>query len=106
MTGVRVGSRLERLIQLRTKIDQEIAAEARAAALRAPAKPQPEPKPGVAAPVCPPSTGDALLVELGVTGNEVKLWAVSVGLVDKVNRGPCPNSLIDEYATAHREIRE
>lgn len=100
MSGVRTGSRLQRLLRLRARIDQEIAVEARAQALRG-AQPPPRVRPAPPEPI--PVIVGATLDELGVSGNDVKLWALSVGLVDKVNRGPCPNSLIDEYATAHRK---
>lgn len=42
------------------------------------------------------------LRRLGVTSNEVKTWAVSVGLVDKVRRGRIRAELVQAYEDAHQ----
>lgn len=41
------------------------------------------------------------LTELGVTSNDVKVWAVSAGLLDAVRRGRVKASLVEAYAAAH-----
>lgn len=102
MSGVKVGSRLERLERLRTTIDQEIAVERHRLALAAPPAPppvRPFEKPKRKSPV--PSGGDQLLRELGITAHDVKVWAVAQGHLDKVHRGRVAGHLVDAYALAH-----
>ncbi|TAJ21807.1 MAG: hypothetical protein EPO65_00470 [Dehalococcoidia bacterium] len=103
MSGVQVGTRLDLLERLRVKIDQEIAVERRKLALNAPgprARFEVYEKPKRKAPE--PSAGDRLLVELGVTAHEVKVWAVSVGILDQIRRGRVAGHVVDAYALAHR----
>lgn len=103
MSGVQVGTRLDLLERLRVKIDQEIAVERRKLALNGPgprARFDVFEKPKRKAPE--PAAGERLIAELGVTTRDVKVWAVSVGLLDQVRRGRVAGSVVDAYALAHR----
>lgn len=40
------------------------------------------------------------LEQLGVTSHDVKVWAVSAGLLDRVRRGRIRGELVEAYATA------
>ena len=42
------------------------------------------------------------LERLGVTSHDVKVWAVSVGLLDAVRRGRIKGALVDAYEAAHQ----
>jgi hypothetical protein len=42
------------------------------------------------------------LEELGVTSTAVKVWAVSVGLIDRVRRGRIRGSFVEAYAAHHQ----
>jgi hypothetical protein len=46
------------------------------------------------------------LLQLGVTSHEVKVWAVSVGLLDAVRRGRIKAAIVEAYATAHTTLEE
>lgn len=41
------------------------------------------------------------LEQLGVTAHDVKVWAVSVGLLDQVRRGRIKGEVVEAYANAH-----
>lgn len=102
MSGVQTGTRLERLERLRVEIDQEIAQERRRLVLDSPPlarRFEVYEKPKRKA----PSTGDQLMRELGVTANDVKVWAVSVGILDQVRRGRVASHVVDSYAQAHHQ---
>lgn len=123
MSGVRVGTRLEQLQDLRrqtavqheharrtgapaadlgallARIDVEIRAEG--------GTPPPAPRPP--APDAPRrrtslTSDDAVRVmaELGVTSNDVKRWAVDQGLLDAVKRGRIRVDLVETYARHHQ----
>lgn len=105
MSGVQTGSRLDRLLALRSQIDMEIAAERRKEALSAP-------------PPAPENLTDyeirsrrqkasaevtrKRLAQLGVTSREVKEWAVRAGHLAAVTRGRVALDLIDDYVHAHQ----
>ncbi|WP_183092922.1 hypothetical protein [Nocardioides stalactiti] len=44
------------------------------------------------------------LQQLGVTSHDVKVWAVSVGLLDQVRRGRIKGAVVEAYATAHQQL--
>lgn len=48
----------------------------------------------------------ARLGQLGVTAHEVKVWAVSVGLLDQVRRGRIRGELVEAYASNHHPISQ
>lgn len=101
MTGVRVGTRLDQLLALRRQVDQEIATERRRLALDVGHRP--------AATLHvdePPPKGDASVAALArhrLTAKQVKVWAVSVGLLDEVKRGRVAADLVHAYVDAHQD---
>ena len=96
MSGIRVGTRLDRLIDLRRQVDDEITRERRRIEL------------GVSPTATPTSTGQpeqppVTLQDLGKTALEVRRWALDEGLVDRITTGRIPQWLIDYYAASHPE---
>ncbi len=102
MSGVKVGTRLERLYLLRDQIRHEIAAEERALVLNGGRGSMPRRLRARAGTVAADARKAASLDELGVTAKQVKQWAVEVGLIPAVVRGRVAQALVDEYAHAHR----
>lgn len=91
MSGVVVGTRLERLRELRAQVDREIAAEERRVATGAPA---------------PRSRGSLSVapwegIAEHVTSRDIKEWAVRQGLLERPRRGRAPRHLVDAYRKAH-----
>lgn len=109
MSGVSSGSRLERLYALRDQIAHEIAHEERLVALDGGRIDQKGRRRFVVFKGSNQAVATrgadkrkaASLDELGVTAKQVKVWAVSVGLVDAVHRGRVAQTLVDAYAEAH-----
>lgn len=94
-----IPAELAKLYTLQTRLVIEIALEdARAAALA------PRPAPTSVAPgsrrSSPPDRVGDHLARLGVTAHQVKEWAVTQGLVDKVRRGRIRGELVDAYDEA------
>lgn len=86
-------ARLELLLQ---RCDEALAAERSTAATTHAATPAGLPLGG-------PSIELRALADLGVTARDVKLWAVSAGLLDAVHRGRVKHDLVLAYADAHRQ---
>lgn len=101
MSGITVGSRLEQLERLRTRLDQEIAQERLRVVLGQ--------KVGYQAPPARPERGNRVqrrLRELGVTSLEVKRWAADAGLIDGVHRGRVAAHLVELFAEARERLNE
>lgn len=95
MSGVFVGTKLERLLQLRAKLDLEISLEQKRVGLecgriRPPAPPAP--------PVVMHSVEE--LERLGLLSITVKRWAKDQGLIPEVRRGRVNQRLVEAYAQA------
>jgi hypothetical protein len=105
VSGVQTGSRLERLYTLRRQINQEIAALELETALDG-GRRRPE---APAAPVAPKQPyRDRVTVSLdslGVTGQQVKVWAFEQGLVPELRRGRVSARLVEAYAAARDGIQ-
>lgn len=97
MSGIRVGTRLEQLYQLRDRLALEIAHEERLAALDVRVKPP--------RPVTRHSTDvvSQRLKWMGVTARIVKQWALEQGLIDKIHRGRVSLELAEAYIDAHAQ---
>lgn len=87
VNGIRVGTRLEQLYQLRQRLNVEIEIEERKTGRRR--KP---PRPAK------PNTVDQRLRELGVTTHDVKVWAVEHGVLPELKRGRIGLQLVETYA--------
>lgn len=94
MSGVTTGTRLEQLRKLRTRIEQEIAAEERRLALEGMRVFQ--------RPARGRNRVDELLAELGATAGDVKRWALAAGLITEIRRGRVGLQLVEAYAQARR----
>lgn len=94
MSGIRVGTRLEQLYQLRDRLALEIAQEERLELLNGPA-------PLKVVKHRPPDVVGRRLEQLGLTARQVKDWAVTQGLLERVCRGRVAHELIEAYADAH-----
>lgn len=96
MSGIRAGTRLDRLYDLRRQVEDEIARERRRIELGIPF---------AAAPISAgqPERPVITLQDLGKTALEVRRWALDQGLIDRIARGRIPQWLIDAYAAAHPE---
>lgn len=100
MSGIRVGSRLEQLYDLRRRLNHEIAAEERKAATDTPT-PAAQ-RPGLAA------TDKAVhdqLDHLGVTSAQVKEWAVEQGLLPAVVRGRVARHIVNAFVQDLKQRR-
>lgn len=98
MSGVKVGTRLDHLIDLRTRVEQEIQTERRRLALD-PTGVQNAPG-NVAKPVTR-TREDAttfLLRQLGVTPRAVKEWSVRAGINTAIPPGRVSLQLVQDYA--------
>lgn len=101
MSGVTVGSRLEQLEELRSRIEHEIAVERRRVALSVPLRP-----PSPIRSLVQVNRVDVRLAGLGVTSREVKEWAVDAGLLDRVHRGRVAAHLVEMFAEARERLNE
>lgn len=90
MSGVRVGSRLEQLLELRRKVDLEIEAERRNT-------PTPITRPRSST-TSSPWDG----IPEHVTSRQIKEWAIRQGLLERARRGRAPKHLVDAYRKAHQ----
>ncbi len=101
MSGVRVGSRLEQLLDLRRQVTVQIEVERRANPTEATrlglTKTKRRPKDRTAA----PNVVQRRLADLGVTTYDVKVWAVEAGILPAVKQGRIGIALVEQYATAH-----
>ncbi len=101
MTGVRVGSRLEQLLDLRRQVTLQIEVERRKNPTEATrlgvVKTKKRPKDRVA----PPNVVERLLTDLGVTTTDVRSWAIDQGLMAPGTHGRIALALVEQYATAH-----
>lgn len=97
MSGVRCGTRLERLLDLRRKVDLEIEQERNRQEL------------GIRIVTTLPTrtvsrlqvnSVDEQLADLGVTSRDVKVWALEAGLISGVTRGRVSQRLVDAYRSA------
>ena len=121
MSGVRSGSCLQQLQDLRHRITVQIehavrhqhpTTDLRDLAARVDVEIRAEggtpPTTGPATTPTPPRRrpaahrADALMADLGVTAGQVKAWAVQHGLLDAVRRGRVASALVDAYAVHHR----
>lgn len=93
MSGIRAGTRLDRLYDLRRQVEDEIARERRRIEL------------GIPFAAAPISAGQPVITlqDLGKTALEVRRWALDQGLIDRIATGRIPQWLIDAYAAAHPE---
>lgn len=98
MSGIRVGSRLEQLLDLRRKIDLEIEVERRTHPPAPPARPKAAPSRTHRA----DSSRVDRLARLGVSSKQVKQWAVSQGLLPSVQRGRLADTVLDAYEQEHQ----
>ena len=89
MSGVTVGSELDRLVVLRARIDQRIQELTRADLHNG----------GHIKPV--PTAEVALMNLLGVTSRDVKQWAVEAGLLTGVRRGRVSLAIVQAYQKEH-----
>lgn len=95
MSGVRCGSRLDQLLDLRRRLDLEIAQE-RMQSWRDGNGPRPQSlKPSHRF-----NSADILLREIGATAHDVKVWALEAGLISEVKRGRVGIDLVKAYASA------
>ncbi|HEY1117732.1 MAG TPA: hypothetical protein VGE43_08505 [Acidimicrobiales bacterium] len=118
MSGVRVGTRLDHLQDLRRQITIQLEharrnstpttrlhqlAEAVDDQIRAEGGTPPPPPghvttPGPKRPARAPHRTDDLLAELGTTTAEVRAWAVAVGILRPGRRGRISAALVEAYA--------
>lgn len=93
MSGVRTGSRLDQLLALRARLDNEIQIE------RARTR-QPDHNGRTHTPT--PLTNRQRLDQLDTTSKAVKLWAMKTGLIQAgpIPSGRAPRWLIEAYARA------
>lgn len=103
MSGVTVGTRLEQLLKLRDRIEQEIAAERVRSAVhpkrRVPFKPERPRRTHV-------NAVDLRLEDLGVTSRHVKEWAFDARLIDRIPRGRVGADLVEKYAAARVRLND
>lgn len=100
MSGVRVGSRLDQLLDLRRQVDVNIELERRAGA---------RPTPGLVAPETTPAlprqeSSPAPLVQVPVRSVRVDVirdWAATHGY-ELTDRGRIPHLVLEEFQAAHR----
>lgn len=111
MSGVRTGTRLEQLLNLRRQLNLEIEVETRRDPVEAVRlgliKPKwvrpPRRRGGHKRPDMVVRVAElmARLERMGVTQHDVKVWAVEQGLLDEVKRGIVAGRILDAYAEAH-----
>lgn len=104
MSGITVGTRLDQLLKLRDRIEQEITAErARAAGdCRTPRmRAQSPPKRRVHT-----NRVDLRLQDLGVTSLHVKQWAFDARIIDRIPRGRVGADLVEMYAQARVRLND
>lgn len=101
MNGIRHGSRLEQLLDLRRQVNLQIELETRenpteAARLGLT-------KPGGVAPKTPrhPNIVNRRLDQLGITSADVKAWAFREGIIPAIKQGRIGIALLEQYAAAH-----
>jgi hypothetical protein len=44
------------------------------------------------------------LEQLGVTAHDVRVWALEVGLIDRIRRGRIKGELVEAYAAAQQDV--
>lgn len=93
MSGVKVGTRLERLLELRAQVDREIAAERRRVSTCLPA-----PTGGRGPLAVDPWEG----IPEHVSSRDIKEWAIRQGLLERARRGRAPKHLVEAYRKAHQ----
>lgn len=102
MSGVRVGSRLDRLLDLRRQVDVNIELERRAGNRPTPGLVASEVTPALPRQEAPP----APLVRIDVRSVKVDVirdWAVTNGYgADVAARGRIPQLVLEEFEAAHR----
>lgn len=111
MSGVKTGTRLDQLLELRRRLDMEIAAERRREALavrRWETYERPKDDDGMTVDerrrAGTRRSDDATrqrLDQLGVTSLEVKQWAVRAGYLVRMVQGRVAAELVEKYADAH-----
>lgn len=99
LEGIRSGSRLDMLRDLKRRVDAEIRAEEKLersrTAIRAYKAKQEARRDSVS----------QRLARLGVTAHDVKTWALEQGLITEIRRGRVSGDLVDAYAADHPTIR-
>lgn len=100
-------TRLERLLELRAKVDLAILDEqarrrriTREALIAARAEARQRPDAGTGWRAAHATTAE-ILEQLGVTAHDIKVWAVENGLADEVKRGRVRLEHVDAYHHAH-----
>lgn len=105
MSGLKVGTRLDQLLALRSRLDQEIAVERRKEALAVRRYETRHAQRRVRSSVQGVREADGttalMLDRLGVTSLEVKQWGVREGFLLGVARGRVSLWLVNKYAEAH-----
>lgn len=103
MSGVQVGTRLDLLLELRTRVDREICALQRRLALDTTGT-----ETASAGTRARPVTirprdrlTEELLAQLGVTSRAVKEWSVAAGINPAVPPGRVSLQLVQTYAKEH-----
>ena len=106
MSGVRCGTRLEQLLDLRRQVNLQIELEVRndpreAARLGLTGGGDTPPRARQKSPGQSLNVAERRLAELGVSSTDVKAWAVQQGLLPEVKRGRIGINLVEQYAAAH-----
>lgn len=103
MAGMFVGTKLDQLMYLRRKVDEQIRLEKRRLVLEGRMRRQATKAAKAAKAAAPaPEAVQARLERLGVDSIHVKRWAKATGLITEIKRGRVHPDLVNAYEKAHK----